>query len=153
MRNVSAKQIFRSLPKNLQVLEGSEALLQCEITNLAGSVQWVKDGFALGKIIINIWQFNQNYIHLCCIFTGFAEKIPGYPRYSMIGDRNRGIFNLRIVNASIEDDSEYQCQVGPAKNSDPIRASANLTVICEYNKKLKYFLGIIYLVAHMLHMI
>ncbi|XP_070491537.1 nephrin isoform X2 [Chironomus tepperi] len=106
-KNVSAKQVFRSLPKNLQVLEGSEALMQCEISNLAGSVQWVKDGFALG----------------------FAEKIPGYPRYTMIGDRNRGVFNLRIVNASLEDDSEYQCQVGPAKNSDPIRAFANLTVI------------------------
>lgn len=63
--------------------------------------------------------------------AGFSEKIPGYPRYSMIGDRNRGIFNLRIVNASLEDDAEYQCQVGPAKNSDPIRSSANLTVICE----------------------
>jgi hypothetical protein len=50
----------------------------------------------------------------------------------MIGDRNYGIFNLRIQNASIEDDAEFQCQVGPAKNIQPIRASANLTVICKY---------------------
>lgn len=63
---------------------------------------------------------------------GFSEKIPGYPRYSMIGDRNYGVYNLRIQNASLEDDAEFQCQVGPAKNSDPIRTAANLTVICEY---------------------
>ena len=49
----------------------------------------------------------------------------------MIGDRNYGIFNLRIQNASLDDDAEFQCQVGPAKNSDPIRTAANLTVICE----------------------
>ena len=56
----------------------------------------------------------------------------------MVGDRNRGYANLRIVNASIEDDAEYQCQVGPTRTSDPIRASANLTVICEYNKTLRF---------------
>lgn len=74
-------------------------------------------------------------------FSGFSEKIPGYPRYSMIGDRGYGTFNLRIQNASLDDDAEFQCQVGPAKNSDPIRTAANLTVICEYqsqsNRKLR----------------
>jgi hypothetical protein len=47
----SATQFFRNSPTNLQVLEGSEALLRCEINNLAGSVQWVKDGFALGEFM------------------------------------------------------------------------------------------------------
>lgn len=51
----------------------------------------------------------------------------------MIGDSTYGIFNLRIQNASLEDDAEFQCQVGPAKNSDPIRTAANLTVICKYH--------------------
>lgn len=50
----------------------------------------------------------------------------------MIGDRGYGTFNLRIQNASLDDDAEFQCQVGPAKNSDPIRTAANLTVICKY---------------------
>lgn len=44
------KQYFRVHPQNLQVLEGTEALLRCEIGNLGGSVQWAKDGFALGKM-------------------------------------------------------------------------------------------------------
>lgn len=43
------QQKFRVMPRDLQVLEGSEALLRCEIHSLAGAVQWTKDGFALGK--------------------------------------------------------------------------------------------------------
>lgn len=50
----------------------------------------------------------------------------------MLGDRNQGVYNLRINNASIEDDAEYQCQVGPAKgHHTAIRANAKLTVICK----------------------
>lgn len=114
------------------MLEGSEALLKCEITNLAGSVQWVKDGFALG--MSRRFRFSDRFFlnNWISFGTGFSEKIPGYPRYTMIGDRSYGIFNLRIQNASLEDDAEFQCQVGPAKNSDPIRTAANLTVICKY---------------------
>lgn len=49
----------------------------------------------------------------------------------MVGDRTYGVFNLRIVNASLDDDAEYQCQVGPGPGSEPIRTKATLTVICE----------------------
>lgn len=45
----ATQQKFRTTPHDLQVLEGSEALLRCEVSNLAGQVQWTKDGFALGK--------------------------------------------------------------------------------------------------------
>ncbi|XP_062562887.1 nephrin isoform X6 [Armigeres subalbatus] len=103
----SQQQKFRMLPKDLQVLEGSEALLRCEINNLAGAVQWTKDGFALG----------------------FSTTIPGYPRYSVLGDHHAGVYNLKISNASLEDDAEYQCQVGPAKFNSAIRANAKLIVI------------------------
>ncbi|KAL5285587.1 NPHS1.2 family protein [Megaselia abdita] len=101
------QQKFRTTPQDMQVLEGSEALMRCEITNLAGQVQWVKDGFALG----------------------FSGVIPGFPRYTILGDRKQGVFNLRISNASIEDNAEYQCQVGPAKLNSAIRANAKLNVI------------------------
>lgn len=43
------QQKFRVTPHDFAVLEGSEALLRCEVTNLAGQVQWTKDGFALGE--------------------------------------------------------------------------------------------------------
>lgn len=46
------QQKFRTTPNDLQVLERSEALLRCEVSNLAGQVQWTKDGFALGKCLL-----------------------------------------------------------------------------------------------------
>lgn len=70
-----------------------------------------------------------------CVFfsiTGFQDVIPGFPRYSVLGDRNQGVYNLKIFNASLEDDAEYQCQVGPARYNSAIRANAKLTVICKY---------------------
>ncbi|XP_034122580.1 nephrin isoform X1 [Drosophila guanche] len=101
------QQKFRTTPHDLQVLEGAEAMMRCEVTNVAGAVQWTKDGFALG----------------------FSAVIPGFPRYSVLGDRKQGVYNLRISNASINDDAEYQCQVGPARLNSAIRANAKLTVI------------------------
>ncbi|RZF33582.1 hypothetical protein LSTR_LSTR015989, partial [Laodelphax striatellus] len=59
----------------------------------------------------------------------FNHIIPGYPRYSMTGDSSNGVYNLRVVNASLEDDAEFQCQVGPAKFHKAIRANARLSVI------------------------
>lgn len=47
--NAAQQQKFKATPHDLQVLEGSEAVLRCEVSNLAGQVQWTKDGFALGK--------------------------------------------------------------------------------------------------------
>ncbi|KAJ9579740.1 hypothetical protein L9F63_004577, partial [Diploptera punctata] len=41
------QQYFRIQPKDVKVHEGGEALLECEVTNQAGRVQWTKDGFAL----------------------------------------------------------------------------------------------------------
>lgn len=105
------QQYFRVVPRSLRVQEGSEAVLECAVANLAGQVQWAKDGFALG----------------------FSSVIPGYPRYTMFGDRRHGIYNLRIVNATLADDAEYQCQVGPAQMHKVIRANASLTVISPPN--------------------
>lgn len=66
------------------------------------------------------------------IFPGFSSVIPGFPRYSVIGDRQHGVYNLRVSNASLEDDAEYQCQVGPARLHKAIRANARLNVICKF---------------------
>ena len=43
------QQYFRVQPRDVQVQEGGEAMLECEVANLAGQVQWTKDGFALGR--------------------------------------------------------------------------------------------------------
>ncbi|GFY43636.1 nephrin [Trichonephila inaurata madagascariensis] len=55
--------------------------------------------------------------------------IPGYPRYFMEGSGEDGVHDLRIENAQLEDDGEFQCQVGPAGANKAIRADVNLTVL------------------------
>lgn len=81
-----------------------------------GAVQWSKNGFVLG----------------------FDPDIPGYPRYSMIVDERRGVYNLRIRETHLEDEGEYQCQVGPAPFNNPIRAQAWLTVLKKKEMKSSF---------------
>lgn len=64
--------------------------------------------------------------------------IVGFPRYSVVGTRAHGEFNLRISNASLEDDGEFQCQVGPARFNKAIRANASLTIICKYSRIVSF---------------
>ena len=40
-----------------------------------------------------------------------------------------GEFSLEVVNATLEDDAIYECQVGPSFNNKPIRASSRLNVM------------------------
>nr|XP_029731128.1 irregular chiasm C-roughest protein-like isoform X2 [Aedes albopictus]XP_029731129.1 irregular chiasm C-roughest protein-like isoform X2 [Aedes albopictus] len=101
------QQAFRITPNDIEAHLGEEVVLRCEIERLAGRVQWTKDGFALG----------------------FSNEILGYPRFSLNQNHSTGVFNLRITNASVEDAASYQCQVGPAKHNQPIRAGAKLTVL------------------------
>lgn len=100
-------QRFRITPHDLQILEGTDTLLRCEVDARAGKVQWTKDGFALG----------------------FSAVIPGFPRYSVLVDAPHGTYNLQIKNATLEDDAEYQCQVGPAAGNPAIRANAKLSIV------------------------
>ncbi|KAL0273716.1 UNVERIFIED_CONTAM: hypothetical protein PYX00_006332 [Menopon gallinae] len=104
---LGSQQYFRLKPKDTKIQEGGEALMECEISELQGQVQWTKDGFALG----------------------FPSDLPGYPRYSYVGDRKNGVYNLRITNVSLEDDAEFQCQVLPTKFNKEIWTDARLTVI------------------------
>ncbi|XP_030387432.1 nephrin [Scaptodrosophila lebanonensis] len=100
-------QKFRVTPHDLQILEGTDTLMRCEVSQRAGKVQWTKDGFALG----------------------FSAVIPGFPRYSVLVDAKHGTYNLQIKNATLEDDAEYQCQVGPAIGNPAIRANAKLSIV------------------------
>ncbi|XP_023234570.1 synaptogenesis protein syg-2-like, partial [Centruroides sculpturatus] len=60
---------------------------------------------------------------------GFERNIPGYPRYFMVVNAIQGVYNLRIESVRLEDEAEFQCQVGPSENQKPIRAAARLTVV------------------------
>ena len=50
-----------------------------------------------------------------------------------MGSEETGEFSLEVVNATLEDDAIYECQVGPSFNNKPIRASARLNVMCKFN--------------------
>lgn len=57
--------------------------------------------------------------------------MPGYPRYRYAGDPAKGEHHLVIKGVTLQDDGEYQCQVGPTADTRPIWASANVTVMGE----------------------
>ncbi|XP_050715752.1 kin of IRRE-like protein 2 [Eriocheir sinensis] len=100
-------QVFREVPRSVRVKAGEDVLLRCAVANQQGRTQWTKDGFALG----------------------FERGVPGYPRYLYLGEASRGEHHLVIKGATLEDDGEYQCQVGPTDTTPPIWAAANLTVM------------------------
>ena len=43
------QQFFRTTPQDSFVPEGGRAIINCVIGDLAGRVQWTKDGLTLGK--------------------------------------------------------------------------------------------------------
>lgn len=107
-------QQFLERPQDLSVIKGQTAVLRCVVENRVGMIQWGK-----GK---------DNPIML-----GFDRQIPGYGgRYSIIGN-DRSEYNLQILNTVLDDDDEFQCQVGPAQNNPPLLAKAHLTVLVPPN--------------------
>ncbi|CAL4105199.1 unnamed protein product [Meganyctiphanes norvegica] len=104
---VGQRQRFRERPESAEVNQGDDVLLRCIVEHQQGNAQWTKDGFALG----------------------FERHVPGYPRYSYSGDSSRGQHHLVISGVTLEDDGEYQCQVGPTLSSPAIWAGANVTVL------------------------
>ncbi|XP_059194718.1 nephrin [Centropristis striata] len=93
-----AQQAFRSEPRNVTVRMGATAVLRCEVLRASGTVQWVKDGLLLGP----------------------QRSLPGFPRYSMIGNPKRGQYHLQIEKTQLEDDASYECQAGRSESSGAI---------------------------------
>ena len=52
---------------------------------------------------------------------GTFRNLSEYKRYQMVGEEGKE-WNLLIVNATVEDDAKYQCQVGATERSEPIRS-------------------------------
>ncbi|XP_068250646.1 kin of IRRE-like protein 2 [Palaemon carinicauda] len=100
-------QKFTVSPESVEVNEGDDVFLSCVVQNQQGNVQWTKDGFALG----------------------FERDVQGYPRYLYSGDSSKGEHHLVIHGITLEDDGEYQCQVGPTAKTSALWASANVTVL------------------------
>ena len=120
----SKQQFFRTTPQDSFVGEGGRAIINCVIGDLAGRVQWTKDGLTLGK-----WTSLSEL--LSPLITGYYRELPGFGRYAVLGTDESGVFNLQITNASLADEAVYECQVGPNGTNKPIRASAKLNVLCK----------------------
>ncbi|CAN2388045.1 Finnish type (nephrin) [Pristimantis euphronides] len=102
------QQVFRVQPDSVTAVQGSTQVLVCEVEHASGTVQWVKDGLLLGP----------------------DRRIPGFPRYSMSGDPQKGEYNLHIERCELSDDAQYHCQVGRSEVSMGIMThAAVLTVL------------------------
>ena len=118
-------QTFTEEPKDVTVKEKGTAILPCVIKNQVGQVRWTKDTFGLGE----------------------DRNLTGFPRYTIIGDKENGNYTLQIDPVLLEDEAwkmgddgilkegsgpgKYQCQVSAGNGGSPpeIRSkTAKLTV-------------------------
>uniref|UniRef100_A0A8D0BJC0 Ig-like domain-containing protein n=1 Tax=Salvator merianae TaxID=96440 RepID=A0A8D0BJC0_SALMN len=83
---------FFQQPMDQVIVSGQSVTLACVIMGYRGMVQWTKDGLALGG----------------------ERDLPGWSRYSIVGDASAGQHNLRIDYAELDDDAVYECQATQA---------------------------------------
>ncbi|CAH2318283.1 kin of IRRE 2 [Pelobates cultripes] len=83
---------FSQQPSDQVIVAGKSVTLPCVVVGYRGVVQWTMDGLALG-----------------------AERdLPGWSRYSIIGDPALGEHNLHIESVELNDDAIYECQATQA---------------------------------------
>uniref|UniRef100_A0A8C5QY42 Ig-like domain-containing protein n=1 Tax=Leptobrachium leishanense TaxID=445787 RepID=A0A8C5QY42_9ANUR len=83
---------FSQQPSDQVIVSGKSVTLPCVVVGYRGVVQWTMDGLALG-----------------------AERdLPGWSRYSIVGDRTLGEHNLHIEAVELGDDAIYECQATQA---------------------------------------
>ncbi|KAM4652881.1 kin of IRRE-like protein 2 [Discoglossus pictus] len=83
---------FSQQPSDQVIVAGKSVTLPCVVIGYRGVVQWTMDGLALG-----------------------AERdLPGWSRYSIVGDPALGEHNLHIEGVELGDDAIYECQATQA---------------------------------------
>uniref|UniRef100_A0A8C1IA33 Kirre like nephrin family adhesion molecule 3, like n=1 Tax=Cyprinus carpio TaxID=7962 RepID=A0A8C1IA33_CYPCA len=87
-RQMSQAAYFSQQPQDQVVVAGQSVTLPCVIVGYRGMVQWTKDGLALGG----------------------ERDLPGWVRYSLMGDPLSGEHSLVIDSAELGDDAVYECQ-------------------------------------------
>jgi hypothetical protein len=101
------EQRFLREPPDQTAAVGEHVTLPCRVENKMGNLQWTRDDFGLG--------LNRN--------------LKGFDRYRMSGSDEEGDYTLDIDNVELEDDAQFQCQVGAAPAVEPVRSRyATLTV-------------------------
>ncbi|XP_030641166.1 kirre like nephrin family adhesion molecule 3, like [Chanos chanos] len=92
MEEATEAAYFSQQPQDQVVVAGQSVTLPCVIVGYRGMVQWTKDGLALGG----------------------ERDLPGWARYSLMGDPLLGEHNLVITLAELADDAVYECQATQA---------------------------------------
>ncbi|XP_041426592.1 kin of IRRE-like protein 1 [Xenopus laevis] len=83
---------FSQQPSDKVIVAGKSVTLPCVVIGYRGVVQWTMDGLALG-----------------------AERdLPGWSRYSVVGEPSLGEHNLHIEGVELSDDAIYECQATQA---------------------------------------
>jgi len=105
---IKAQQAFLREPFDQIATVGEHVTLPCRVVNKLGVLQWTRDDFGLGA----------------------DRNLTGYNRYKMSGDDEEGDYTLDINPVDLDDDAQFQCQVGAANGVKPIRSRyATLTVL------------------------
>ena len=89
------EQRFLREPPDQTASVGEHVTLPCRVENKMGNLQWTRDDFGLG--------LNRN--------------LKGFDRYRMSGSDEEGDYTLDIYYVELEDDAQFQCQVGAAVRS------------------------------------
>uniref|UniRef100_A0AAQ5Z209 Ig-like domain-containing protein n=1 Tax=Amphiprion ocellaris TaxID=80972 RepID=A0AAQ5Z209_AMPOC len=92
VRGATQAAYFSQQPQDQVVVSGQSVTLPCVIVGYRGMVQWTKDGLALGG----------------------ERDLPGWTRYSLMGDPLSGEHSLLIDSAELADDAVYECQATQA---------------------------------------
>ncbi|XP_076325298.1 irregular chiasm C-roughest protein-like [Tachypleus tridentatus] len=101
------EQTFIREPKDKIVIQGEDILLPCRVHNKIGMLQWTRDGFGLGS----------------------DRELIGFPRYTMVGNDEEDDYSLQITNAQLDDDAEFQCQVGAVEGINGIRSTTAVVTV------------------------
>jgi hypothetical protein len=112
------EQIFIEKPKNTSVLNGTEAILRCQIKNQKGDITWCRDD--------SFCTFGRK--------RNFTDS-----RLSLMGNEANGEHHLVIANATINDNTQYQCQVTATDYVEAIKSEwAFLTVVGKISTELEF---------------
>ncbi|XP_064179460.1 kirre like nephrin family adhesion molecule 3, like [Anguilla rostrata] len=99
MESATQAAYFSQQPQDQVVVAGQSVTLPCVIVGYRGMVQWTKDGLALGGERPA---------------GGRERDLPGWTRYSLMGDAQSGEHSLLIDAAELADDAVYECQATQA---------------------------------------
>lgn len=93
-------QRFAIEPQSKVATIGEDVVLACRVENKVGTLQWTRDGFGLG----------------------IDRNLSGFSRYAMVGNDEEGDYTLHIRGVTLEDDANFQCQVGAMDGVRGIRS-------------------------------